>query len=283
MKAQIMLFLEKLIGCKIISKSYFYEMKNNLVLNSKIITNQKDTIKKFSNIISSLGQNSGKETTDLLNFIIKNQIHSNSQLFQDLFILSQSNEKKYGYFVEFGAADGLIFSNTLLLEKKYKWTGIIAEPGIIWHEELLKNRNCIIDKRCVWNKNGEYLTFNQTAVPEFSTIDIFSQIDYNENLRNDFLSYNVETITLESLLSNANAPSVIDYLSIDTEGSEFEILSCFNFERYRFNFITVEHNFTFMREKIYTLLLSKGYKRVFEEVSFFDDWYVYNTDKLYNS
>lgn len=283
MKSLIKLFIEKLIRCKIISKSHFYEMQKKFVLNSKIIINQKDTIKKFSNIISSLSQKSGKETIDLLQFIIKNQIHSNSQLFQDLFILSQTNEKKYGYFVEFGAADGLIFSNTLLLEKKYKWTGIIAEPGIIWHEALLKNRDCKIDKRCVWNKNGEYLTFNQTAVPEFSTIDIFSQIDYNENLRNDFLSYDVETITLESLLSNANAPNVIDYLSIDTEGSEFEILSSFNFERYRFNFITVEHNFTLMREKIYTLLLSKGYKRVFEEVSFFDDWYVYNTTDISNS
>jgi FkbM family methyltransferase len=207
-------------------------------------------------------------------------MHSNSQLYQDLFVLFQTKEKEHGYFVEFGGADGLTLSNTLLLERKYSWTGIIAEPGIIWHETLLKNRVCKIDKRCVWNKDGVHLTFKQTIVPELSTIDSFSKCDNHKDLRNDFISYDVETTTLENLLSNAGAPSVIDYLSIDTEGSEFEILSAFNFDRYVFKIITVEHNYTSMREKINALLVSKGYKRVFEEVSFFDDWYVYDTNNL---
>ncbi len=85
------------------------------------------------------------------------------------------------------------------------------------------------------------------------------------------------------MLYNFNAPCIIDYLSIDTEGSEIEILSIFNFDRYKFNIITVEHNFSPMCEKINTLLLSKGYKRVFEELSFYDDWYVYNLTYLSNS
>ena len=67
---------------------------------------------------------------------------------------------------------------------------------------------------------------------------------------------------------------MIDYLSIDTEGSEFEILNSFDFSKFKFRIITCEHNYTPMREKIFELLTKNGYTRVFKEISFNDDWYV---------
>jgi hypothetical protein len=71
-----------------------------------------------------------------------------------------------------------------------------------------------------------------------------------------------------------NAPKDIDYLSIDTEGSEFEILSAHDFSEYSFKVIPCEHNFTDMREKIHDLLSAQGYVRKYENLSKFDDWYV---------
>ncbi|MBK7635080.1 MAG: FkbM family methyltransferase [Saprospiraceae bacterium] len=59
----------------------------------------------------------------------------------------------------------------------------------------------------------------------------------------------------------------IDYLSIDTEGSEYDILSSFNFDRYTFGIITVEHNYTAYRDRIKDLLESKGYRRVLTNLS----------------
>ena len=73
-----------------------------------------------------------------------------------------------------------------------------------------------------------------------------------------------------------SAPKIIDYLSIDTEGSEYEILKKFNFDKYIFSVITCEHNFTENRKKIFNLLTSKGYKRIFKDISRFDDWYIYD-------
>jgi hypothetical protein len=78
------------------------------------------------------------------------------------------------------------------------------------------------------------------------------------------------------LLISYDAPSKIDYLSIDTEGSEYEILSKFDFNRYQFRIITCEHNMNDSREKIYKLLSSKGYSRVCTELSKCDDWYINN-------
>ena len=85
--------------------------------------------------------------------------------------------------------------------------------------------------------------------------------------------YDVQTISLEDLLIKYSAPKKIDYLSIDTEGSEYEILSNFNFDAYDIRAITCEHNYMPEREQIYKLLTSKGYFRVDTDKSKWDDWY----------
>ena len=92
--------------------------------------------------------------------------------------------------------------------------------------------------------------------------------------RNSQTEYSVNTISLNDLLEKNNSPKVIDYLSIDTEGSEFEILNSFDFSKYEIKIITVEHNYTQSREKIFNLLSINGYNRVLTDVSAYDDWYL---------
>ena len=207
---------------------------------------------------------------------IKNLIYSKSQLKQDLFVLSQLEFKKNGFFVEFGATDGLDLSNTFILEKRFDWNGILVEPGLSWHKTLKKNRDVIIDKNCIWKESGKKLIFNETNKLEFSTIDEFTSSDSHKSTRKNGRKYEVKTISLEELLLKYNAPRIIDYLSIDTEGSEFSILENFNFNKFKFKIITIEHNYTKMREKIYRLLIQKGYVRKFEDLSRWDDWYILN-------
>ena len=201
---------------------------------------------------------------------------SKSQIEQDLFVLYELDDKRNGYFVEFGATNGVDLSNTHLLEKEFGWTGILAEPAKVWAEELVKNRSCHIDFDCVWSKSGETLEFNEVNAAELSTINVFSNLDQHARTREKGFKYTVNTISLVDLLKKYNAPKDIDYLSIDTEGSEYDILSAFDFDAYNIKIITCEHNYTPMQEKIYELLTSKGYTRKFTECSYFDDWYVLN-------
>jgi 3-dehydroquinate dehydratase len=86
--------------------------------------------------------------------------------------------------------------------------------------------------------------------------------------------YNVSTISLSDLLKKYEEPYEIDYLSIDTEGSEYDILKSFNFDEYNIKIITCEHNDSNTREKIFSLLSEKGYERKYVEFSRYDDWYV---------
>ena len=197
-----------------------------------------------------------------------------SQLGQDILALSQVGIEQPGFFVEFGATNGLDLSNTYLLEKSFGWKGILCEPAREWHEELTSNRSCAIDTRCVYSSTGQRIQFSEASIGELSTITSFMKSDANRLIRKKSASYEVETVTLGDLLLSHNAPKYIDFLSIDTEGSEFEILKAFDFSEYSFGLICVEHNFTKNRERISNLLTANGYFQVLVEFSAFDDWYV---------
>ena len=205
-------------------------------------------------------------------FCIEHHEASRAQAFQDLFALAQSQGKRNGYFVEFGAADGVALSNTWLLEREYGWNGIVAEPARTWHRALRANRKCVIDESCIWSRSGEELLFNE--VGELSTVDSLSSSDSHREAREKGRRYPVGTLSLNDLLDKHSAPRAIDYLSVDTEGSEFEILGAFDFGRYDIRVITVEHNHTPQRERLHSLLASKGFRRKFMAISRFDDWYV---------
>jgi FkbM family methyltransferase len=201
---------------------------------------------------------------------------SKAQLLQDVFALRIVDFKPSGFFVEFGATDGIRLSNTHNLEMKFGWKGVLAEPARCWTAALRANRNCTIDTRCVWTATGETLLFSETADAELSGVGTFAdRNDAHAKSRTTSENYNVETVTLADLLLAHDAPRQIDYLSIDTEGSEYSILSRFDFDAFDIKVITVEHNFVQRdRDQIYRLLTSKGYVRTFEKFSQWDDWYV---------
>ena len=236
----------------------------------------------FENVFEGLVDlKSNRWSKDVFNeyvsFTFKNFNHSKSQVFQDLFVLFVLNSKKNGYFVEFGATNGVDLSNTFLLEKNFNWTGILAEPAKSWHPFLKQNRTAHIDTRCVWRESGKNLTFNEVENRELSTIHEFSNSDHYEELRKKSTLYDVETISLNDLLEYYNAPLQIDYMSVDTEGTELPILEKFDFKKYQVSIFTIEHNFTINRESIQQLMSSNNYKRVFENISRWDDWYIHNS------
>jgi len=183
------------------------------------------------------------------------------------FCFERTQNEKKGFFVEFGATDGISNSNTYLLEKEFNYTGILAEPNPKQRKNIRQIRNAIIVDKCVWSKSNVKLELFDNG--DLSTI---KKSNKTNRLKSTF---KVDTISLTDMLDIHNAPSLIDYLSIDTEGSEFEILSTHNFGKYNFSVITVEHNFSENRDKIYELLIKNRYKRVYENLSAQDDWYTF--------
>ena len=205
---------------------------------------------------------------------------SQSQIMQDLWVLHELREKRGGFFVEFGAGNGVTMSNTHLLEKRHGWSGILAEPNPTFHRRLRRERSAtatIIEHACVWARTGETQTFLCTEKPAFSRLARIAPDDVFERPGRRTVAREIEvpTVSLDDLLDRHGAPERIDYISVDTEGAERAILEAFDFGRRHVALWTVEHNFTPERAAVHALMGRHGYVRRFPEFSRFDDWYVH--------
>ena len=225
----------------------------------------------------------GENKNLLKNFIehFSKVIEIKSQLYQDVFASFIIDKNFNKTFLEFGATDGIDLSNTYVLEKNFGWNGSLSEPSPQWHKNLKNNRpNCNIITKCIWSKSGEVLDFFESDVGVLSTISEYKESDKVsipgntiERVRSGKL-VKVETISLNDVIHksfNSVAPS---YISIDTEGSEYEILRFFNFKKFRPVVFTIEHNFTEIENKIDGLMFKNDYVRIFKEFTAFDAWYI---------
>jgi len=201
---------------------------------------------------------------------------ASSQIEQDLWVLEKTGYKRGGYFVEFGATNGILLSNTYLLEREFGWRGLCAEPNPAFFDELRKNRFCTVTNACIGAVSGERVEFIFAEVYGGMARDADS--DNHKAKREAYRETGdtaiLTTISLHDFLRAHDAPHTIDYLSIDTEGSEFSILEKFPFDQWDVRLLTIEHNFTEQRSRIRNLLESHGY--ICQEAQW-DDWY-YKSD-----
>lgn len=223
------------------------------------------------------GHGEGPKTLlDFYEFALPRTRDAQGQLMQELWVQMELGEIREGYFVEFGATNGITMSNSHMLEKVYDWSGIVAEPNPVFHERLGNERGCQISHKCVYSRTGEQVAFLCTEKGMFSRMKDINPEDHNEDkMRQDPDEIMVDTISLDDLLEEHGAPDTIDYMSVDTEGSELEILEAYDFDRRFVKTFTIEHNFTPMRRAIHELMTSKGYVRRFPEYTRFDDWYIH--------
>ena len=220
---------------------------------------------------------------EFYSYIYRNHKQSKSQLFQDLFVLFILDNKREGRFLEFGATNGLDLSNSSLLESDYQWNGVLAEPSPQWKDQLKVNRpkSTILDK-CIYSSSGQEVDFFVSNVGILSTIVEFKNSDIgsmpaNARTRNaNGYNVTIPTISLNDVFIQYFDGEPIEYMSVDTEGSELLILESFDFDKYGPKVVTVEHNFTPAQNKLDSLFEVNGYHRYFKDQSQFDAWYVKN-------
>jgi len=198
------------------------------------------------------------------------------QLLQDIFAVLASHGKREGTFVEVGVGNGRDISNTYLLEKELDWSGVLVEPNVSSHDSIRKLRRANLETRAAASRSGLKLVFEEvTDVGELSRL---SGVKGHFVDASKIKKYEVETITLNEVLNAADMPNRIDFMSLDTEGSELDILEGLNLDRYVFGALAIEHNFN--QEKMVSLrrlLLPRGYHQVFENISSFDAWFVHSS------
>lgn len=194
-----------------------------------------------------------------------------SQLGADKWVLSKYKDSYKGFFIDIGAADGFVISNSCLLDSN-GWKGIAVDA---FPRNFENRANTVVEQAVLSSKKDETVEF---LVPK--EYRDFSGIISNLGAHKDTLNM-VETETmqlktslLEDVLVKHNAPYQIDYMNLDIEGSEYEVLKTFPFDNYKVMYISVEHNHEEpKRTDIYNLLSKNGYFR--EKEVQWDDWYAH--------
>ena len=165
-----------------------------------------------------------------------------SQYRQDEIVLDILNHKRSGFFVDIGAHDGKELSNTYFMEKNLDWSGLCIEPNPSVTEDLKKNRNCIIDTRSISRTTGEDVFFYADDEPMLSmtTWDGVSLMNHQGEVIPRNTLTKMSGVSLKDLLVTSGAPKEIDYISMDIEGCEAEILHSFDFEVFDVNCWSIE-------------------------------------------
>ena len=198
------------------------------------------------------------------------------KLDEDLIFL----EKSERLVVDIGAASPTHFSNSrYLLESGH--LGILAEPNPYFYNQL---RDYYGKAHKIWKGAiiGESSTKVKTLIDAgyLSSILHTEQHDQFENIRSKIQKsqFDVQVLGIKPFIAEFNVPERFLYLSIDTEGSDLDIIQNWPFQESRPICVTVEHNFNpFVEKSIDDCMKNNGYTRVLKSISSIDGYYLDNS------
>jgi FkbM family methyltransferase len=196
-----------------------------------------------------------------------------SQALQDLFLDRWVfREAEGGQFIDIGAHDGITYSNTWFFENRRKWQGICVEPNPSVFKRLMANRMCTTVNCCVSDKAGSVRFQKISGYSEMlSGIADKYEVQHAQRIRDEMQTHggSSEIISLPARTFNDIAAeqglSDVNYVSIDTEGGELEILKSIDFKAVFVHVLSVEFRIpqreammAFMRDRNFELIKSMG-------------------------
>ena len=168
--------------------------------------------------------------------------------------------KKNGFFIEIGAYDGIIGSNCYHFERFLNWDGIAIEPSNVQFEKLKRNRKCKILNKAISDevKEVEFIEVTE-GLTQMSGINN-SSFKRNINIISNNQPSKTKSISLKTITFDEIAPKNrdIDYLSIDIEGGEMNLLKSIDFKINNIKVVSVENN----------LPKEQNFKNFFEKINF---------------
>ncbi|MDH3943092.1 MAG: FkbM family methyltransferase [Anaerolineae bacterium] len=170
------------------------------------------------------------------------------QNLEDKVLWNFFGKKNNGFFIDVGAFDGVYLSNTYLFELM-GWEGICIEPHPSSFEKCKENRpnSICIHAACVGDNSIEQITFYSEELGFLSGLS-----NREEELRKRYKGRNknfagyeeilVPSFTLNDILTSQNQYSPIDFVSIDVEGAEIDVLKGFDIQKYQPSVLLIEAN-----------------------------------------
>ena len=178
-----------------------------------------------------------------------------------------------GFFVELGANNGVQQSNTLYYEKYRNWRGVLVEPIMHLFFQCRANRahgTKIYCNACTSfdykYKFVEIIYSNLMSISRGLESDILDPVAHARegkecglHLAEDNVLFGALASPLNDILNDAGAPELIDFLSLDVEGVEIEVLKGVNHDQFKFKYMCIESRSI---ESLRDYLSPKGYELI---------------------
>ena len=198
---------------------------------------------------------------------------SQQDCYQDIRCLQFHGFKWGGYYLEIGVDNAVENNNTVILDHEYGWRGLCVDPNA----PMISARSATFFQVALASRSG---TASFSMGGPFSGLTEFvSSEEHNKKwyeMAERMGHSTVQTRTPLEVLTAAHAPREIDYMSLDVEGAEMEILRAFPFESYRILFSTIETNNDAAKEKeLRSFMKSHGYVFLGHAVN--DDYFCHSS------
>ena len=195
---------------------------------------------------------------------------------QDAFVVDHFRGKRGGVFVDIGANDGVSLSNTYYLERELGWSGLLVEPHAEMHAALQRVRTAHAVNACAADHDG-VARFSQIEGGSNMLSGVASKFSHMHERRvrrsmrksgSQLREVEVPAVRVDRVLEDVGIDRV-DYLSIDTEGGEREIIDAIDLERFGVELVTMENNGRdlstrrYMRDRGYEIAAVLGCDEVF--------------------
>jgi FkbM family methyltransferase len=199
-----------------------------------------------------------------------------SQFGEDKILSNYFNDNYIGVCVEVGAYDGISGSNTYHFENK-GWETLCIEPTPESFNKCASIRKKCINC-CVSNYDSENIEYSVVTLNGYNTSAISSLniderlIESHKHMINNIEKINVNVKTLNNIFKETNFPKKIDFISIDTENTELDVLKGLDFYEYDIKFLIIENNFD--EPQVEDYLKTQNFKKLFRNAV--NDFYVNN-------
>jgi hypothetical protein len=210
-----------------------------------------------------------------LDLSIKYKKLKTSQVGQDLLVMQLLNRKQNGYFVDLAANHAVSLSNTYLLERDLQWHGLCIEPNPKYWEGHVHRSRCTTVAAVVGANRLEDVNFvvpdgvhsARAASGGIESLEFDNKPSVDGAKKKQQVNKKATrfyTVPLLEILARFQAPSVIDYLSLDVEGAEYFIMKGFPFDQYQIRIMTIERP----NQDLINLL----YRQDYVYIASFNEW-----------
>lgn len=183
-----------------------------------------------------------------------------SQNGEDILLWHLFADQPSGIFVDIGAHNGLVLSNTLSFEQQ-GWTGLCVEAHPVYAKECAANRKAIVVHAAAGKEDKDGVVFYMTNMGHLSTLDKSLEGYFKSAFKKHFTGFKEVKVPLRTVTTMLDRCKFdhIDFISIDVEGTELDVLQGLDLKRFKPRIILSEAMNQSLERKLIAYLTAQNY------------------------